>query len=819
MNSSGDYAVEYKFTADVKGLEQGVNQAKSLVEGAAKDASAILGKGFQVNWEEGSGSIEDYNKWLEQTNKEYEEYVQQQSAAAESNENFSQSMQSTAQTTEETNQAIEATTGSMGGLESAFWETMDSVDQMDLKTQALLATITALETKMAKDSLDSFASYEDAVYGMAATVSNVGGTIKEAFTGMQEITANGLLSDTDAAKAINNLTAFGYSVQEATELVKAMTISVEAHGNRNNTVAENVNQLTDAIKRQNDRMLKTQGYSQTLNQIQDEYAESLGRTDNALEKDEIRQAEYNAIMQDAVQYMGLADIYSNSYSASSQRLSNSIENLKIAFGEVLAPLATWIANAANWIVRNKELVIGMMTFVGVIAGTGGVIVAIRKLLPLIGGLITWFSGLNVATKGLVIGLATAATALAVVAAMSNSLESALDGLNGETERGNESAEEGAGSYADLGNSIGGVGGAARDTAKELEKLRRQYLDELKQIENRHKETIDKLTKQIQDANIDYRRAIDERNAEFATSQAKEEKKHQEKVDDIMEQIRFLQRYNNDYNRQKLANLEFALAKEQALYEKQTQAAKEELELQNENDRIAYETKRAELQAELDDELVFMNKHREDLKQVQDWILEDEIEALNRRYAEQQESYAQQAAAAGVGGAAVGKNFMDSVLDEVNKRKGQISTDAGTLGTAFGNSFFSKAAYVVDKFFQGMWDTIKDLIMLLGKGVDAVINYWKSAWQTTRETLGFAEGGYTGRGGKNEVAGVVHKGEYVLPQEMVDQNTGMPKALGNTYVINVSGTFATSAAERRRVADQIVQAINQNNKSRLEASWQ
>lgn len=41
--------------------------------------------------------------------------------------------------------------------------------------------------------------------------------------------------------------------------------------------------------------------------------------------------------------------------------------------------------------------------------------------------------------------------------------------------------------------------------------------------------------------------------------------------------------------------------------------------------------------------------------------------------------------------------------------------------------------------------------------------------------GFATGGYTGSGGKYQVAGVVHKGEYVIPKEMVNQSTGMPYA--------------------------------------------
>src|SRR5690606_38867773 len=41
--------------------------------------------------------------------------------------------------------------------------------------------------------------------------------------------------------------------------------------------------------------------------------------------------------------------------------------------------------------------------------------------------------------------------------------------------------------------------------------------------------------------------------------------------------------------------------------------------------------------------------------------------------------------------------------------------------------------------------------------------------------GFASGGYTGRGGKYEPAGIVHRGEYVIPKHLVDQTSGLPKA--------------------------------------------
>lgn len=45
----------------------------------------------------------------------------------------------------------------------------------------------------------------------------------------------------------------------------------------------------------------------------------------------------------------------------------------------------------------------------------------------------------------------------------------------------------------------------------------------------------------------------------------------------------------------------------------------------------------------------------------------------------------------------------------------------------------------------------------------------------RSAGGFAEGGYTGRGGKHQAAGIVHRGEYVVPKKDVNQRTGLPYA--------------------------------------------
>jgi len=67
--------------------------------------------------------------------------------------------------------------------------------------------------------------------------------------------------------------------------------------------------------------------------------------------------------------------------------------------------------------------------------------------------------------------------------------------------------------------------------------------------------------------------------------------------------------------------------------------------------------------------------------------------------------------------------------------------------------------------------------------------------------GYASGGYTGAGAVDEVAGVVHKGEYVIPKSNVDQTTGTPKASGNTTInLNVNvGMYAGMPVEKREIA--------------------
>lgn len=71
--------------------------------------------------------------------------------------------------------------------------------------------------------------------------------------------------------------------------------------------------------------------------------------------------------------------------------------------------------------------------------------------------------------------------------------------------------------------------------------------------------------------------------------------------------------------------------------------------------------------------------------------------------------------------------------------------------------------------------------------------------------GFSEGGFTGRGAPGTAAGIVHKGEYVIPQSGVDQSTGLPKSAGNSIVIqNLNITTPAAVREFFNISDQDAQ---------------
>lgn len=461
--------------------------------------------------------------------------------------------------------------------------------------------------------------------------------------------------------------------------------------------------------------------------------------------------------------------YNQEASDRQERLEKSISRLKASFGSFLQPISQAISGFAEWASQNQQLVNGVLTFATILGGSVGLIALVRKLKDAI-------KGLGVATGGIIGILSLVAGIFAFATTNAEKYDDTLE----ETAKAAEQLKEAQKKYNE---TLADTNEKIAEAQKGIAEAREEYLDGLKKILVSHEETVARLTQQIEEANYDYKKAVDERNAEFIKSQAKEEKAHQDKVDELMTQLRFLQRYNNDYNKEKLAAVQFALRREEVLYQKQTEAEQKELDLRNQQEKEKLDKRLAEYQKELNEETAFLNKHRDDLNAVRNRILLDEKEYLDKQYNQQVANYNRQI----VNAKQKGKEAAEEYANAYSKYIQSVSPERVEFNTAEGT--------VVSR-------VVKD-----SKGNNIRIYSLSEK---------YSDGGYTGTGGKDEVAGIVHRGEYVLPQEMVDQTTGTPKAMGNNITINLSGTFATSDSERRKVAQQIVAALEQTNYARLGA---
>lgn len=71
---------------------------------------------------------------------------------------------------------------------------------------------------------------------------------------------------------------------------------------------------------------------------------------------------------------------------------------------------------------------------------------------------------------------------------------------------------------------------------------------------------------------------------------------------------------------------------------------------------------------------------------------------------------------------------------------------------------------------------------------------------------YYDGGFTGRGGRKEEAGIVHRGEYVFRKDQVDQSTGMPKPevllsmLGSDFMTNGHQLPSTPATSNTKITN-------------------
>lgn len=117
-----------------------------------------------------------------------------------------------------------------------------------------------------------------------------------------------------------------------------------------------------------------------------------------------------------------------------------------------------------------------------------------------------------------------------------------------------------------------------------------------------------------------------------------------------------------------------------------------------------------------------------------------------------------------------KSVGDSSGSEATKGINEKTSASGITASIYAQSQAAKdaAASVGSGVGKSLGDSLKS-------SFDTIVSTLKvqASLLGGKSTSGRANGGYTGPGGKYDVAGQVHRGEYVIPAQYVNQRTGVP----------------------------------------------
>lgn len=509
-------------------------------------------------------------------------------------------------------------------------------------------------------------------------------------------------------------------------------------------------------------------------------------------------------------------------------------------GGLGAFITSTIASITEFIRGNQALIGGVGTSVVVFGSLVGVLfVAVRAFTAARAALTALGVAGAVAQARMLglLGILSAIVGLGVGAAIQNQLDnstSSLEGLNAELDDTTNFGTAASDAMGDLQKQL-------RSLDEQVAKTNRDFEENLARIVRRHQDSVKELTAQIERENTNYNAAVAKRLTAFQEQQGKEEAANQEKVNAIQTQIDFLQRYDNQKNREKLSQLQFSLAREQAAYQKRNSERIAAYDADAEAERLSYQQRQDENTTRLNEELATLNRHRDSVQAIRDVVLLDEIDTLKRTRAEQLKALDQQrqdALSSATGSAnAAGKAFSDNFKKYLDETTANSANAGANAGRSFSDRFSDAIRLAVNdpnKFFSPLFRSFQNLQDLVSGRAEVVNGQVVPKGRGNTDIYGnvrapgYSSGGFTGRGGKYEVAGQVHRGEYVVPKEDVNQSTGLPysDALGGSssssnrsnvtqvnVTMDVKGLLATSPMALRDFSNDVLANINQTLKSK------
>ncbi len=201
-----------------------------------------------------------------------------------------------------------------------------------------------------KESVDAARELSDAMTGLQSIMDGQGRSFSRAQKFIEAYTADGLVPATNAINAYKNLALRGYDDSQIQQVMTALKDSAAFGRQASYSMGEAVQSATEGLKNENSILVDNAGVTKNVAKMWEEYAASIGTTANNLTQQQKIQAEVNGILEESRYQAGDAAKVAGTFSGQLMQLSFHFNNLKVAVGNAIIPVAQKVLPVINTII-------------------------------------------------------------------------------------------------------------------------------------------------------------------------------------------------------------------------------------------------------------------------------------------------------------------------------------------------------------------------------------------------------------------------------------------------------------------------------------
>lgn len=198
-----------------------------------------------------------------------------------------------------------------------------------------------------KNCIDSASKVQSAFTGLNSIVQGTGNSFSLANDFIKKYTADGLVSIEETATAYKNLLSRGYNSSQIEDVLSRLKDSAAFGRQASYDLGEAVVTATEGLKNENSILVDNAGVTKNVAKMWEEYAKSVGKSSTALTQQEKIQAEYKGIMNETKFQVGDAANYTKTFAGQIQQLKFNFNQMTVAIGKVVTPLAQLFIPAIN----------------------------------------------------------------------------------------------------------------------------------------------------------------------------------------------------------------------------------------------------------------------------------------------------------------------------------------------------------------------------------------------------------------------------------------------------------------------------------------